>query len=210
MFYKTPLLLVKSTCHVSLGVLGLLLCGLELAGALAFAVANPWAAQSACAAVCSGRLLMAFRWNGCCSKCANARGMMCGREQETMLVRGLLRDKEVFFVAGQKMNWREMRILTELFKLMSIGKNPFLPAFSLGDIFFIWMPLFMLLHNLIQWFDFYGIIVHIKSTFSGKYLPSPIYWCIYELSGVTSDSLFRFPVPLPHISQYEQCVNESR
>lgn len=114
MFSKTPLLLVKSTCRVSLGVLGLLLCTSELAGALAFPLARPWAAQSACAAACSRRLLMAFRWNGCCSKCANARGMMCGREQETVLMRRLLRDKDFFFfVAGQKMNWREMRILTE-------------------------------------------------------------------------------------------------
>lgn len=30
-----------------------------------------------------------------------------------------------------------MRILTELFKLMLMGNNPFLPAFFLGDVFFI-------------------------------------------------------------------------
>lgn len=61
MFSKTPLLLVKSTCCMSLDVLGLLPCNLEVAGALAFPVARPWAAWSACAAACSGRLLMAFR-----------------------------------------------------------------------------------------------------------------------------------------------------
>lgn len=72
------------------------------------------------------------------------------------------------------------------------------------------MPLFMLLHNLILWFDFYGIIIHRKSTFSGKSLPSPVYWCVYELSSVTSDSLLCFPVLLPHISQYEQCMAETR
>lgn len=103
-----------------------------------------------------------------------------------------------------------MRILTELFKLMLMDNNSFLLAFSLGDVFFIRMPLFMLLHNLVLWFDFYGMIIHRKSTFSGNSLPSPVYWCIYELSGVTSDSLFHFPVPLLHVSQYEQCMTESR
>lgn len=108
-----------------------------------------------------------------------------------------------FFVARQKMNWGEMRILTELFKLMLMGNNPFLPAFS-------WATSSLYeCHCLccyIIWFRgliFYGIIIHRKSSFSGKSLPSPVYWCIYELSGVTSDSLLRFHVPLPHISQYE-------
>lgn len=32
---------------------------------------------------------------------------------------------------------------------MLMGNNPFLPAFSLGDIFFVQIPLFMLLNNLI-------------------------------------------------------------
>lgn len=50
-----------------------------------------------------------------------------------------------------------MRIFTELFKLMLINNNTYVSAFFSGVVFFILMPLFMLLYNLISRFNFHSI-----------------------------------------------------
>lgn len=40
---------------------------------------------------------------------------------------------------------------------MLINNNTYVPAFFSGDVFFVLMPLFMLLYNLISPFDFHVV-----------------------------------------------------
>lgn len=90
-----------------------------------------------------------------------------------------------------------MRIFTELFKLMLINNNTYVPAFFSGDVFFILMPLFMLLYNLIFWFDFLSIDGTSLFTENPLFLENPF---LPQFIGVFMSSVVR------HLTAYTVCL----
>lgn len=87
-FSKTPSLLVKSTWCMAFDALRFI--AVQFRGHCSFGIFSfifLCCFECLCSRVKSE---MGFIWNGWCSKCASETGMACGREWETMAVRGLL------------------------------------------------------------------------------------------------------------------------
>lgn len=81
-----------------------------------------------------------------------------------------------------------MGVFTELFKLMLINNNTYVPAFFSGDVFFILMPLFML-YNLISQFDFHSIDSTTLFTENPLFLENPF---LPQFIGVFMSSVVQY------------------